>query len=599
MLARFRTQLRLLLFTTVAVAALALPAGASAAAALQFNTDPDGPDDGQTFTWPNEEAHYDFFVQNTGPDATVNTRMEFEYATAELELDLLQTNVGGAFDCTTVDNAGTTVATCPIDDLGNGDAIIVMLDMSLADGFSGSTTTLTARAVADGTASADLVDTTMWDYAPTCENFGYFYDNRFTRAELQTNGTLTFSIDCTDPDGGALNLTDKVGTNGTLSGTAANVTFTATAAALASPNGFHEYFGDVELTDAQGDTITADIFLSAYTQSNTSSTVSGATAYAVPAAGGTVTYTNTVRNAGPDALGRVSFGWEISDKATVISATADGVAATCQPADYGDEGMRAFGCGSAAMPAVGASVVGTLTVRYAAGEKGLTLPSTVKVTALAGPDSTTGAEDRTYTDNESVINTALTAYVAPANPTQGTDGNDTYAGTTGNDTFAGGAGNDSFRGEGGDDKFYGGAGDDVFDGGAGNDSFYGGTGDDSGFGGLGNDLMFGGLGKDRLVGGDGTDKLYGQGGNDRLLGSTGNDIVNGGAGNDVVRGGTGIDVLFCGSGTDIAMGDNGNDLISCRDGKGGDILSGGNGRDTCIGDVGDRFWSCERIIRLA
>jgi Ca2+-binding RTX toxin-like protein len=605
-------QLRMLLFMAVAVAALVLPGAAFAASDVQAYgaytagppTDADNEVAGIVYD-EGDDIPFRVELINQGADPT--EALQFEVSFFDFYVDAVT-----PADVTVV--SGTSVPTCTVDNdgirafsctfapqLAPAAQVTLQINVTTVENSYEFNDLETTFSVLDDAGSFDLLEETtdIRDLEdPTCENQGYFYGSSFTRAELQNDGTLSIPIACSDPDGGALTITPKAGTYGTLTGSGTNATFTATPATLASPNGFFEYF-EVVLTDDEGDTTNASILVAAYTQSNVSSTISGQTAYAVPAAGGTVTYTNTVRNAGPDALGRVGFGWETSDKATIVSATAGGAAATCEPAGYGDEGLRAFGCGSAAMPAVGATVTGTITVRYAAGEKGLTLPSTVKVTAIAGPDSTTGAEDRSDGDNESAMNTALSAFVAPANPTQGTDGNDTYKGTSGSDTYAGGAGNDTFRGEAGDDKFYGGAGDDVFDGGSGSDKFYGGTGDDAGFGGLGDDLMFGGLGNERLVGGDGTDKLYGQAGNDRLLGSTGNDVVNGGPGNDLVRGGTGNDVLLCGSGTDIATGDNGNDLISCRDGKGGDILSGGNGRDTCIGDVGDRFWSCERIIRLA
>ena len=402
MLARTRTQLRLLLFTIVATALLALPVGAHAAAVLTLAGDPDPaqPDNGVTFTGGEDMAEYGLVVDNASVDPSVNAVLTITFQTDELQFEDYFADDGGDFDsCSSQTIGAETQVDCDIVVAGN-DQTSAMVYLSTVNGFTGTTTTVDFAVVNDSVTADTLSDTTTWEYFPTCANFGYFYDNRFTRAELQANGTLTFSIDCTDFDGGALTLTPKVGTNGTLSGTASSVTFTATPAALASPNGFHEYFEGVVLTDDEGDTTTADIFVAAYTQSNTSSTISGPTTFAVPAAGGTVTYTNTVRNAGPDALGQVGFGWEISDKATLVSATAGGAAVTCQPASYGGEGFRAYGCGSAAMPAVGATVTGTITVRYAAGEKGLALPATVKVTASAGPDSTTGAEDRSYDDNQ-------------------------------------------------------------------------------------------------------------------------------------------------------------------------------------------------------
>jgi uncharacterized repeat protein (TIGR01451 family) len=484
-------------------------------------------------------------------------------------------------------NAGVTQVDCPLDpiDAGFGDGFRVA--MSSADGFTGTSTEVQFVAVNDATTQDTLVETTQWDRFPTCASSGYF-QGETTRAQLQADGSFAIALECTDPDGGALTIAPKTGAYGTMTGSGTSATFTASPATLASPSGFFEYF-ELELTDGEGDVTTANVFVAAYTQSDLATTLTGPTSFAVPAAGGTVTYTNTVRNAGPDTIGKLGFGWEISDKATLVSATANGAAVTCEPAMYGGPGFVAYGCGSVAMPAVGGTAVGTITLRFASGEKGLALPASAKVVTSAHPDSTTGAQDRSHTDNRGELTTSLTAYVAPtpAPPT-----------TTTSTTKVGSAGSDVFRGGLGIDVFSGGAGNDVFDGGAGDDTFSGGNGNDAGFGGTGADRLFGGRGRDRMVGGDGADRVLGQIGNDRLYGSTGSDTVNGGTGNDVVRGGSGTDRVFCGTGIDIATGDRGMDLIGCRDRKGGDTLSGGPGLDTCVGDTGDRFLSCEVIVRV-
>lgn len=66
----------------------------------------------------------------------------------------------------------------------------------------------------------------------------------------------------------------------------------------------------------------------------------------------------------------------------------------------------------------------------------------------------------------------------------------------------------------------------------------------------GNDRLDGGLGNDRLFGSSGADRLYGNADNDRLYGGTGNDRLFGGSGRDTLDGGTGDDVLTGGLAAD-------------------------------------------------
>lgn len=122
------------------------------------------------------------------------------------------------------------------------------------------------------------------------------------------------------------------------------------------------------------------------------------------------------------------------------------------------------------------------------------------------------------------------AYTVPADPVDGTAGDDIIddsytdsdgdvvdggdgSGPDGNeDTISAGDGNDSVVAGLGNDTVFGEAGSDTLDGGSGNDSLDSGTGDDLLQGGTGLDTLLGGAGNDTLEGGDDADVLVGDGG---------------------------------------------------------------------------------------
>ncbi len=173
----------------------------------------------------------------------------------------------------------------------------------------------------------------------------------------------------------------------------------------------------------------------------------------------------------------------------------------------------------------------------------------------------------------------------PAEPIEGTVGNDDLTGT--NDAEA-------LFGFDGDDTITARRGDDTVDAGAGNDSVMGLGGNDSLTGGLGADTIRGGRENDWIEGGDGSDALYGQRNRDTVIGGEGDDIVNGGggadvvvgdAGNDYIRGGTHRDTMTGGEGSDTLIGNRHDDLLD--GGFGNDTLNGGGDNDTLAGGEGD------------
>jgi Ca2+-binding RTX toxin-like protein len=96
-----------------------------------------------------------------------------------------------------------------------------------------------------------------------------------------------------------------------------------------------------------------------------------------------------------------------------------------------------------------------------------------------------------------------------ANMLFGGNGNDILTGNNGIDLLCGGAGNDALTGGTGDDVLDSGAGNDILTGDNGNDVLSAGSGDDLLFGGNGNDSMSGGAGNDILTGGNGADAFDG------------------------------------------------------------------------------------------
>jgi uncharacterized repeat protein (TIGR01451 family) len=105
---------------------------------------------------------------------------------------------------------------------------------------------------------------------------------------------------------------------------------------------------------------------------------------------------------------------------------------------------------------------------------------------------------------------------------------------------------------------------------------------------------------DVICAGAGNDVVNGLGGDDIVIGGPGNDLLSGGDGEDTVVGGPGNDQLSGGAGPDRQFGGPGNDRI---DGNGGDdvmfgredddMLTGGAGTDTADGGPGSDGCSAE------
>jgi Ca2+-binding RTX toxin-like protein len=91
----------------------------------------------------------------------------------------------------------------------------------------------------------------------------------------------------------------------------------------------------------------------------------------------------------------------------------------------------------------------------------------------------------------------------------GGGGQDILTGNSGIDLLCGGGGNDGLTGGSGDDTLDSGGGNDILSGDGGNDTLIAGSGDDLLFGGSGNDNMSGGSGNDILTGGSGADVFDG------------------------------------------------------------------------------------------
>lgn len=184
---------------------------------------------------------------------------------------------------------------------------------------------------------------------------------------------------------------------------------------------------------------------------------------------------------------------------------------------------------------------------------------------------------------------------------------------------------DLLSGNSGNNKLYGGNANDTIDGGTGNDTMYGGAGNDtyyidsttdkiieiedtnssetnsvmssvnytlSNFY-LKNLTLIGssnlkGIGNERdnqLIGNDGANFIDGRNGNDNITGGIGNDKLEGGKlGNDSLYGESGNDTLEGGAGTDLLNGGDDNDVLD--GGKDSDTLYGGDGNDKLSGGKG-------------
>jgi uncharacterized repeat protein (TIGR01451 family) len=234
-----------------------------------------------------------------------------------------------------------------------------------------------------------------------------------------------------------------------------------------------------------------------------------ATAGAAPAtitAPGTIVFTDTVTNAGPDRSEPITLIDTLPPGTALITANASGgscsgvatVTCTLPP--------LASGASTNATLAVSAPTAGTLANVFSVSSPG--------VDAVPGNDSASATAKVT---------------APPPDPRRctikGTPGNDVLHGGKADDVICGFAGNDRIKGLKGDDQLYGDAGKDHIRGGRGVDVVDGGAGADKLHGSAGSDLLTGGVGRDLLAGGKGPDLLFAHDGKpDTLHGGPGGDV---------------------------------------------------------------------------
>lgn len=225
------------------------------------------------------------------------------------------------------------------------------------------------------------------------------------------------------------------------------------------------------------------------------------------AAGGLLTYTIEVANAGPDPAVNVAMTDDLPGGVDFVQATA--TTGSCQR-----QGGRVE-CELGTIAAGGSAQVEIqITVKKKKG--------TIENTASAGSD-TADPEAANDSDTETTTIAAGATCKRKAVTVEGTPGDDVLTGTGGNDVIVSGDGNDRVSAGGGKDVICTGRGRDRVNAGG------------------GNDFVKGGGGKDKLAGKRGGDTLKGNRGRDRLRGGSGNDLLAGGKGRDRCKGGSGRD----------------------------------------------------------
>ena len=223
--------------------------------------------------------------------------------------------------------------------------------------------------------------------------------------------------------------------------------------------------------------------------------------------GGTLTYTVTVRNAGPLAATGVTLTDTLPKNTTFVSATS--TVGTC---------AQAAGTVTCTIGALAASANAVATIQVTPTKKG----------SISNSATVTSPEDNTPANNTATESTTVKAAAkgkaSCAAPTiTGTPGSDVIVGTTKADVINAGLG------------------DDQISSGGGKDLVCAGDGFDTVLAGPGNDTVIGGANGDRLIGEDGNDTLKGKRGRDRLRGRAGDDFMHGGRGPDSCKGGPGRD----------------------------------------------------------
>ena len=234
-------------------------------------------------------------------------------------------------------------------------------------------------------------------------------------------------------------------------------------------------------------------------------------------AGGALTYTLSVHNAGPSTATGVVVTDRLPNGVTFVSAHATG-GGSCS------ESKGTVTCNLGTLGTNGGSASADVTID-------VTAPSTsgrITDTASVNADQH-DPNQKNNRDTETTMVTGPTPSHRPACSGHAA----TIIGTPGNDTLTGGAGRDAVVARGGDDRIATDGGRDIVCAGSGNDIVSAGG---------RADLVKGGGGADKLRGGGGNDSLHGGRGPDRLRGGPGDDLLAGGPGNDTCKGGPGHDV---------------------------------------------------------
>jgi uncharacterized repeat protein (TIGR01451 family) len=230
--------------------------------------------------------------------------------------------------------------------------------------------------------------------------------------------------------------------------------------------------------------------------------------------GGTLTYTITVENLGPETATGVSVTDTLPKGVDLVSANAS-VGSCAQRAarkvvcDLGTVGPG---------PIYGQPPVVTIVV----------IPR--KAGAIVNTATVKGSSKDPFAANNKA--TATTRVLGNASCRGFTA---TLVGTPGADVLIGAGGPDVIVGLGGNDTIRSLSGADLICAGTGRDFVVGGTAADRVFGGSGSDHLFGRGGPDALRGGAGADVLGGNRGNDRLRGGSGFDRCRGGPGRNTFR----------------------------------------------------------------
>jgi uncharacterized repeat protein (TIGR01451 family) len=235
------------------------------------------------------------------------------------------------------------------------------------------------------------------------------------------------------------------------------------------------------------------------------------------AAGGTLTYTIFVTNAGPNPAVNVIVTDDLPTGLDFVSATAS--AGSC------DHKGRKVTCnlGTVANPGPPtANLTVTITTTVKQNFKGAAITNTASVASDNVDPQTNNNSD---TESTTVTKPASFSCLGKQATILGTAGNDTITGTDKGDVILAFAGSDRVLGLGGKDLICARGGADVVDAGPNPDA------------------VSGGRGRDLLVGRGGGDELRGNAGRDRLRGNAGNDFLRGGAGRDRCRGGPGSDTI--------------------------------------------------------